>query len=100
MRKFLIKVNGIGYEVEVEENASLSAMSAAPVAAPAAPAVAAAPAAAPAVAAAPAAPAASAAGKTGSEISRWCPAHGRAIARLGHRRLKRPGRERRWGSAP
>jgi glutaconyl-CoA/methylmalonyl-CoA decarboxylase subunit gamma len=73
VRKFLIKVNGVPYEVEVED-AGQAAVNYMPAAAPAmaaaavaAPAVAAAPAP---VAAAPAAPAAKPAGaaKTGSEV--------------------------------
>lgn len=73
MRKFLIKVNGIAYEVEVEENASMPAAAAAPVF-QAAPVAVAAPIAAPAPAAAPAAPAPapapahSAQGKIGGEV--------------------------------
>jgi biotin carboxyl carrier protein len=74
MRKFLIKVNGIAYEVEVEENASLPAAAAAPVfqaapvAAPAPAAAPAAPAAAPAAPAPAPAPAQSAQGKIGGEV--------------------------------
>lgn len=73
MRKFLIKVNGIAYEVEVEENASMPAAAAAPVF-QAAPVAVPAPMAAPAPAAVPAAPAPvpapaqSAQGKIGGEV--------------------------------
>lgn len=73
MRKFLIKVNGIAYEVEVEENASMPAAAAAPVfqAAPVAvpaPIAAPAPAAVPAAPAPAPAPAQSAQGKIGGEV--------------------------------
>lgn len=57
MRQFNITVNGVAYQVSVEETGAVSApVAAAPVAAPAAAPVAAAPAAAPVPAAAPAAP--------------------------------------------
>ena len=72
MRKFTIKVNGIAYEVEVEEGGSFAGSAPATViaapAAPAAPIAPAVPAAAPAAPAAPVAKAAApAGGKTGSE---------------------------------
>ncbi len=64
MKRFSIKVNGVAYDVEVEENGSVAAPAASvPAAAPKA----AAPAAAPAPAAAAPAPAPAAAGSAGSE---------------------------------